>query len=188
MSYRTLLPIVFLSLFFSCQIENLEQKKKQFAQKRAKEKREERLLEKQRLLTAEIDLLPALTELSKKKSANCGLITMVNGLPIDSDKPMPIRSDIITFKGFAYDKSTMNVAGGAIITIDDEEYEVSEWTARKKFAEKKGQELLMTGFNYIFDATSLGVGRHKVNLFVVTSDKKQYYDSKREFEFELIKN
>lgn len=185
---RIIFSLLIFCLLASCQIENLDQKKKEFAQKRAKEKREQRQLEKQRLKEAQVDLLPALSTLTKLKSTNCGMINMVNGLPLDLANPMPIRNDQLTFKGFAYDKKAMKLAGGAIIKIDEIEFEVSEWTARRKFAEKKGEELLMTGFTYTINSSSLEPGIHTVNLYVVTSDKKQYYDSKRQFEIELLRD
>jgi len=157
----------------SCQSDTANQQKNKTEQKKARGKKKKNAKKKKPL--------PPMNKLTKSAKSTTGYINLINNTKITKDltKTPRITDDTLKISGIAIDKPRKTAAAGVYVKIGKKYYKTKYGQANKALAKRlKNPKYSRSGFRVNIPSAKIGKGDYEVEVFVVSSDRKNYYKQK----------
>jgi len=184
---KNLLPILFIiftiSLFTNCQSDSQTAKKPKTEQRKKTNKNKKKKANQKKAnkkKKAKPKPLPPLNKLKKSDKQTRALVKVINDKNLFKAKqPIRITEETIKITGAAIDKAKNTRAAGVYVKIGKQTFKAKYGLPDKAFAKTmKNQKFLKSGFTITIPKAKIKRGDYDVNLCVVSSDRKTYYEQK----------
>lgn len=131
--------------------------------------------------------LPPISQLKKSEKNTHAFIKTINDKNAAKDKqPFRITENKITIKGMAIDKPRKTAAAGVYVKIGDQFFKTDYGQPQRAYAERaKNMKYLKSGFTLTIPKNKIENGDYDVSLYVVSSDKKNYYETAKKVKVKI---
>ena len=190
---KNLLPLLFIifsiSLFTSCQNDKstTTKKPKTEQRKKANQNKKKKPTKKQANKNTKPKPLPPLSKLKKSDKKTHALIKNINDKSLFKTKqPIRITEDEIKIKGVAIDSHKQATAAGVYLKIGNQTFKAKYGLPDKEIVKnKKKKKYLKSGFTLNIPKTKIKNGDYDINIYVVSSDRKTYFESKQNVKIKI---
>lgn len=162
-------------------VQKKNQKKKNQQKKNQKKKQQKKNQQKKPADTAKAKALPPISKLKKSDKVTTARIRMINDQKIKSDMKTPprITDDVLKIAGVAIDKPQKTAAAGVYLKIGEKFYKTNYGQPNKAIVKSlKNPKYLKSNFRIQIPTAGIKKGNYDVGIFVVSSDRKTYYEVK----------